>query len=57
MLEDLEKKLATEIVIDLEEELSPEELESFRSKAEAEGSGDLTEHFKRVFLGCDRAAS
>ena len=57
MLEDLEKKLATEIVIDLEEELEPEELESFRSMAEAEGSKDLTEHFKRVFLSPDRAAS
>jgi hypothetical protein len=57
MLEDLEKKLATEIVIDLEEELEPAELASFRERAEAEGSKDLTEHFKRVFLSPDRAAS
>ena len=47
----------TEIVIDLEEELEPAELASFRERAEAEGAKDLTEHFKRVFLSPDRAAS
>lgn len=44
-----QKSRETEIVIDLEKELAPEELRSFREKAR-EAKADLTEHFKNVFL-------
>lgn len=40
----------TKIVIDLADELTANELESFIKRAEEAGSKDLTEHFKRVFL-------
>jgi len=39
-----------EVVIDLERELSPEELAEFHSNAAAAGAENLTEHFKDVFL-------
>jgi hypothetical protein len=43
-------KREAEVVIDLEEELAPEELESFKRKAKESGAASLTEHFKDVFL-------
>ena len=45
-----QKSKETEIVIDLEQELKPEELESFREQAREANARDLTEHFKNVFL-------
>jgi len=50
MSKDPTEKNETQIIIDLEKELAPAELESFRAQAKESGSPSLTEHFKKCFL-------
>jgi hypothetical protein len=40
----------SQIVIDLEDELGVEQMESFRARSEEAGAESLTEHFKDIFL-------
>jgi hypothetical protein len=45
-----EQKKASAVIIDLEEELTAEELSSFKARAEESGAESLSEYFKAVFL-------